>query len=241
MNNKNNKQPMSKKSTAIMWIIIAAVMVFAAASDGDAVIPAVLTLVLTTVIIAISAAVNKKQAGKNPAPSRTARPEPVRTAPERTEASKLRARRSFWICAAVIAILIFALLPKELLMDTLRLFERYGFQRALHILWRAERGRIYGLLIFTVLALVAVIGLARAAALSRRIAREPDNIPADRPARAAVRAPEREEAISCAHHTGKEKYIGQLDSYLKAGLIDKAEYRALKERYSKLDIPEDYH
>ncbi len=52
---------------------------------------------------------------------------------------------------------------------------------------------------------------------------------------------EAEEAVTCAHVTGKQKYIQQLDSYLKAGLIDKSEYRLMKERYEKLEIPEDYH
>jgi hypothetical protein len=52
---------------------------------------------------------------------------------------------------------------------------------------------------------------------------------------------EAEEAVGCHHSTGKEKYIEQLDSYLKAGLIDKAEYKVMKERYSKLEIPDDYH
>ena len=50
-----------------------------------------------------------------------------------------------------------------------------------------------------------------------------------------------EEAVTCRHATGKETYIQQLDSYLKAGLIDKAEYKLMKERYQKLEIPEDYH
>ncbi len=52
---------------------------------------------------------------------------------------------------------------------------------------------------------------------------------------------EAEEAVHCAHLRGKEKYIEQLDGYLRAGLIDTAEYKVLKERYSKLDIPDDYH
>ncbi len=52
---------------------------------------------------------------------------------------------------------------------------------------------------------------------------------------------EAEEAVTCAHVTGKEKYIQQLDSYLKAGLIDKNEYRIMKERYEQLDLPDDYH
>ena len=52
---------------------------------------------------------------------------------------------------------------------------------------------------------------------------------------------EAEEAIHCAHCRGKEKYIEQLGYYLKAGLIDREEYRVMKARYEKLDLPEDYH
>ena len=52
---------------------------------------------------------------------------------------------------------------------------------------------------------------------------------------------EAEEAIHCAHLTGRAKYLEQLDSFLKTGLIDREEYRVLKERYMRLDIPDDYH
>ena len=38
-----------------------------------------------------------------------------------------------------------------------------------------------------------------------------------------------------------DKYFAQLETWLKNGIIDKAEYRLLKERYSKLDIEDDYH
>ena len=55
------------------------------------------------------------------------------------------------------------------------------------------------------------------------------------------RAAEAEEAIHCSHLSGKQKYIQQLDSYLKNGIIDRAEYKVLRERYEKLDIPDDYH
>ena len=64
------------------------------------------------------------------------------------------------------------------------------------------------------------------------------------PARPGARIPlsaEREEAIHCAHLTGREKYMEQINSFLKNGLIDRAEYNALRERYSKLNIPDDYH
>ena len=50
-----------------------------------------------------------------------------------------------------------------------------------------------------------------------------------------------EEAIHCAHSRGKEKYIEQIDSFLSNGIIDKAEYRVLRERYEKLDLPDDFH
>ena len=65
--------------------------------------------------------------------------------------------------------------------------------------------------------------------------------PAARPvSRAAVRAGT-EEAIHCQHKSGREKYLDQLDSFLANGIIDRAEYRILRERYSKLEIDEDYH
>ena len=53
--------------------------------------------------------------------------------------------------------------------------------------------------------------------------------------------PEAEEASHCAHLTGRAKYMEQLDSFLRTGLIDREEYRVLKERYMRLDIPDDYH
>ena len=57
----------------------------------------------------------------------------------------------------------------------------------------------------------------------------------------AHRDTEAEEAIHCAHLTGRAKYLEQIDNYLKTGLIDKDEYRVLKNRYMNLDIPDEYH
>ena len=143
MNSKNSKKPMDKKSMTIMWVIIAAIMVFAAASDGEALIPALGTMILVTVIILVSGAANRKNAGKT-----------------------------------------------------------------------ASKG--------------AVSAAKPGERPTPRVFQHPDD-------------PEVEEAVRCQHATGKEKYIQQLDSYLKAGLIDKAEYKLMKERYQKLEIPEDYH
>lgn len=50
-----------------------------------------------------------------------------------------------------------------------------------------------------------------------------------------------EEAVKCAHPRGREKYIHQLDNFLATGIIDKSEYRVLKARYEKMNIPENMH
>ena len=59
--------------------------------------------------------------------------------------------------------------------------------------------------------------------------------------RPSVRRTRSEEAVHCAHSRGKQKYLEQIDSFLANGVIDKAEYRVLKERYEKLDLPDDFH
>ena len=38
---------------------------------------------------------------------------------------------------------------------------------------------------------------------------------------------------------GREKYYAQLDSFLKNGIIDRDEYKFMRERYAKMDIPDD--
>ena len=50
-----------------------------------------------------------------------------------------------------------------------------------------------------------------------------------------------EQAIKCTHPSGKEKYIHQLDNFLANGIIDRVEYRILKDRYEKANIPENMH
>jgi hypothetical protein len=96
-----------------------------------------------------------------------------------------------------------------------------------------------------VVALIVVITLAAVKkAASRAGAQERPVRPAAPAARRAsvfAHPGEQEEAVHCAHVRGRQKYIEQLDSYLKNGIIDKAEYRVLRERYEKLDLPDDYH
>ena len=38
---------------------------------------------------------------------------------------------------------------------------------------------------------------------------------------------------------GRERYYAQLDSFLKNGIIDRDEYKFMRERYARMDIPDD--
>ena len=49
------------------------------------------------------------------------------------------------------------------------------------------------------------------------------------------------QAISCAHKNGKDKYLEQIEGFLKNGLIEKNEYDVLYARYKKLHISDNYH
>ena len=97
----------------------------------------------------------------------------------------------------------------------------------------------------------SIVKMLRSAPSGKTSARPAPQRTAPRPAaqprpqvRANARAhldTEAEEAIHCAHLTGRAKYLEQIDNYLKTGLIDKDEYRVLKNRYMNLDIPDEYH
>ena len=97
----------------------------------------------------------------------------------------------------------------------------------------------------------SIVKMLRSAPSGKASARPAPQRTAPRPAaqprpqvRANARAhldTEAEEAIHCAHLTGRAKYLEQIDNYLKTGLIDKDEYRVLKNRYMNLDIPDEYH
>ena len=257
-------------------------------------------------------------------------------------AVKLRQKRAAcWVILLSDAI-IFWMLPKELLMETLERLQRMGLLNGLLFMWETNRSPLFGLAIFAALALVIVVCLLCILSLSRRIAREPDNVPVNSPAhnrkaqtakgsatmsrqpmskksagimvaivavimayaaasdsdaiipaaatmvmviaiagvtlainktkagmsgKAKTEVPlsrpfpqptavktkqasplfrhrdeiDTEEAVTCAHHTGKEKYLEQVEGFYKNGLIDRAEYKTLREKYEKMDIPEDYH
>ena len=127
------------------------------------------------------------------------------------------------------------LLPKEELRFTLRLLLLHldELPRALRFLSRAEPTRLLALGIFAVLALVCLISLFCFVGGIRRGVREQRSRP-----EVMARS---EQAVGCQHAAGREKYLRQLDDHLKNGLIDRAEYKLLRERYLRLDIDEDVH
>ena len=70
---------------------------------------------------------------------------------------------------------------------------------------------------------------------------QPTAVRTRRPSPALQHKDEAEEAIRCAHSTGKEKYLEQIEGFYKNGLIEREEYKILRAKYEKLDLPEDYH
>lgn len=49
---------------------------------------------------------------------------------------------------------------------------------------------------------------------------------------------EEEEALHCTCAHGKQRYLDQAAMFYKNGLIDRDEYKAMCERYNKLELPE---
>ena len=96
------------------------------------------------------------------------------------------------------------------------------------------------------IALIAIIGAVLGLALGKKKGtKQGSAYNTERSKEIAKRVFMREEfneqAIKCTHPSGKDKYIHQLDGFLANGLIDKAEYRMLKERYEKVVIPDNMH
>lgn len=162
----------------------------------------------------------------------------------------------------LIAFVIFYSLSGTGINRTLEMLLRQPFSlRRIQMLIQHSPGTFLTLLAYCICIIVMVVSLIRliasmgrrgsagsgtaAASMKGQAARSaPRYASAPRPERA--RRKERpvrvgEDAIHCEHKRGTEKYLQQIDGYLKAGLIDRAEYKTLYKKYSQLDIPDDYH
>ena len=100
--------------------------------------------------------------------------------------------------------------------------------RRLEMLWKFSRPTVLTALAFLAVAVIAFVSFFRMFGGKGKT-------------RVAARESKTEEALHCEHLNGKDKYLEQIDGYLRTGLIDRNEYRVLKERYARIDIPDDYH
>ena len=95
----------------------------------------------------------------------------------------------------------------------------FGVDRIL----RARRPEFILMGLGALVVLAGLVSLVRIVVLSRRLNRLRGNPLADASAERAV----------TGARTGQDKYLAQLEEYLRNGIIDRAEYRLLKERYRK--------
>ena len=52
------------------------------------------------------------------------------------------------------------------------------------------------------------------------------------------RGDDNKDAIRCTCSQGRQRYLDQAELFLKNGIIDKAEYNVMKERYLKMELPD---
>ncbi|MBQ9662506.1 MAG: hypothetical protein IJV40_05080 [Oscillospiraceae bacterium] len=110
-----------------------------------------------------------------------------------------------------------------------RLQQIFRSPQRLGLMWRFDRISVIVTVAFLILAVTAVLSFLGMFRGKKAVRRAP-----------VKKAPE-EEPLTCEHVRGREKYLEQIDGYLRTGLIDRDEYKVLKERYMRIDIPEDYH
>lgn len=95
----------------------------------------------------------------------------------------------------------------------------FGVDRIL----RARRGDFVLIALGALLVIAGLVSLVRIVVLIRRLNRLQGNPIADASS---------ERAVTSAR-SGEDKYIAQLDEYLKNGIIDREEYKVLKQRHQR--------
>lgn len=110
--------------------------------------------------------------------------------------------------------------------------------RKFDVFWNYRRMDLLLVIVYVFLILTALFSFLRLISGSKTKVRR-QREPLKRETRKRIE--EADEAIHCAHLTGKEKYLEQIENYLKTGLIDRSEYKVLYDRYVNLNIPDDYH
>ncbi|MBQ6371973.1 MAG: hypothetical protein IJJ22_02495 [Oscillospiraceae bacterium] len=146
----------------------------------------------------------------------------------------MKKKLSSSVSVLISSVLVLLLLPGSSLRLLTMYLRHFGFNRSIfRYLSHLSREEIFIMLLSLLFLFLAIISLIKIIILSARIGSGSEIKLTPRQVT--------EEAINCRHSTGREKYLEQIEGYLKNGLIDRAEYNALKARYEKLDIPDDYH
>ena len=68
----------------------------------------------------------------------------------------------------------------------------------------------------------------------KRAAAQPQSRPGAQDAKRSRKAGEQQ--VSYIYKTGKERYMEQLDNFLRDGVVTKAEYEELRRKYEKMDL-----
>lgn len=102
----------------------------------------------------------------------------------------------------------------------------FGVDRIL----RARRPELVLMAFGLLLVLAGLVSAVRIVILTRRLVRQRGNPLTDAVSERAAGSGGERAVVSAA---GKDRYLSQLDGYLKNGIIDRAEYRVLKERYRR--------
>ena len=126
------------------------------------------------------------------------------------------------VCVALVTVLI-ALHEAYMLYEEIQWAIRvdFGVERIL----RASRGRFVTMALGALLGVWGLVDLVRIPFLIRRINRIRTEDP-----RAAASA---ERAVRSELAQGGDRYLQQLDEYLRNGIIDREEYKILKKRHQQ--------
>lgn len=139
------------------------------------------------------------------------------------------------ISAFITSLILLFLLPGSSLTRLGAYLRHYGPDpRLLKHLWRSSPSGTLMLLITLVVLVVLILSFFRILYFAAKL--KSGGKPEQRSPKQVT-----EEAINCGHRTGRAKYLEQIDSFLRNGLIDRTEYNVLKARYEQLNIPDDYH
>ena len=142
------------------------------------------------------------------------------------EEKKLQARLAlhiFLVSFAVPVAIIIAFTVRSLLRE-IEWAIRVGF--GVDRIIRSRMPELVLLALGSLLVLAGLVSAIRIVLICRRLKGNPR---ADAPSERAAGSGRERAVVSEA--AGKDRYLSQLDEYLKNGIIDRAEYRVLKERH----------